>query len=417
VDGPSRRSVLGFGAALAGGAGLGAVSGCSAPATTPGSASANPTADATGLHGIRTLPFYGEHQSGILTPAQAFASFVAFDLAPGVDRDALRRFMALWTDDAARLCGGSAPLADPEPELTTSPARLTVTVGFGPKAVAAAGGTAPAWLAPLPAFAKIDKLEDRWSHGDILLHIGSDDPVTSSHALRMFVKDARTFAKVRWVQPGFRRTVGAEPDGLTMRNLMGQVDGTQQPSEADMAKVVWVGDAGPAWLRGGTGLVIRRVRFDLDNWDKLDRSGKEDVIGRRLDTGAPLTGTKERDTVDLEAKTPGGLYVIPEFAHVRRAKTGNPVHQMLRRGYNYDDSLTGSMESGHGAVAANGTDAGLIFTAYTADVTTQFVPVQQRLADLDLLNTWTTPVGSAVFALLPGCREGEILGQALLGSA
>ena len=36
-----------------------------------------------------------------------------------------------------------------------------------------------------------------------------------------------------------------------------------------------------------------------------------------------------------------------------------------------------------------------------------------RLAELDLLNLWTTPIGSAVFAVLPGAQEGEVLGQAL----
>jgi dye decolorizing peroxidase len=50
-----------------------------------------------------------------------------------------------------------------------------------------------------------------------------------------------------------------------------------------------------------------------------------------------------------------------------------------------------------------------------ADVDRQFVPVQRRLAELDLLNTWATPIGSAVFAILPGCAEGKILGASLLG--
>ena len=56
-----------------------------------------------------------------------------------------------------------------------------------------------------------------------------------------------------------------------------------------------------------------------------------------------------------------------------------------------------------------------MFVAYQADPVRQFVPVQARLADLDLLNLWTTPVGSAVFAVLPGAREGEVLGEAMLG--
>ncbi len=415
---PTRRSLLGAGAALLGGAGLSACS-SSAAGTAPGGSS-SPSAPASvdvhpALHGSRTLPFFGEHQSGILTPPQSYALFVAFDLVPGTTADSVRRLMVLWTDDAARLTGGRAPLADPEPELTLAPARLTATVGVGPKVVKLAGATAPPWLAPLPAFPKIDKLEPRWSDGDVLLHLGADDQVTLSHALRMMVKDAAPFARVRWVQRGFRRSVGAEAEDLTMRNLMGQVDGTQQPKESDYPSLLWAGASAPAWLRGGTSVVIRRIRFDLDAWDKLDRPAKEQVIGRTLDTGAPLTGTAERDPVDLEARTPGGLFVIPDFAHVRRAKTGDTRHQMLRRGYNYDDSLTGSTETGTGVVVGNGTETGLIFVAYQADVTAQFVPVQRRLAELDLLNMWTIPVGSAVFAMLPGVAEGEHLGQALLG--
>ena len=58
---------------------------------------------------------------------------------------------------------------------------------------------------------------------------------------------------------------------------------------------------------------------------------------------------------------------------------------------------------------------GLLFAAFQADPVRQFVPMQQRLAAGDLLNFWTTPIGSAVFAILPGPAEGEILGQALVG--
>jgi dye decolorizing peroxidase len=60
------------------------------------------------------------------------------------------------------------------------------------------------------------------------------------------------------------------------------------------------------------------------------------------------------------------------------------------------------------------TDAGHIFTAYAANLDTQFVPVQQTLADQDLLNIWTTPIGSAVFALPPGAPEGGWVGESLL---
>ena len=78
--------------------------------------------------------------------------------------------------------------------------------------------------------------------------------------------------------------------------------------------------------------------------------------------------------------------------------------EILRRGYNFTD---GSDGSGH-------LDAGLFFVAFVRDAHKQFVPMQQRLADLDLLNEWTTPIGSAVFAIPPGCAEGEFLGQSVL---
>ena len=53
--------------------------------------------------------------------------------------------------------------------------------------------------------------------------------------------------------------------------------------------MVWATD-GPEWFRGGTTVVVRRIRFDLDGWDALDRDDRELAIGRRLSDGAPLTG-------------------------------------------------------------------------------------------------------------------------------
>ena len=66
------------------------------------------------------------------------------------------------------------------------------------------------------------------------------------------------------------------------------------------------------------------------------------------------------------------------------------------------------------SVAGTTSNAGLLFITFQRDIDEQFVPVQKRLEKPDLLNKWTTPIGSAVFAILPGCRAGEILGQALL---
>ncbi len=354
------------------------------------------------LNGDEIVPFHGVHQAGIDTDAQAHATLIGLDLLDGTDRDGLRRLMVLLTDDASRLTQGEAALADSEPELAVSPARLTVTFGFGPEFVARAKGAGPSWLRPLPAFS-VDRLQPEYSDGDLLIQVAADDPLTVAHATRMLLKDSRSFARVRWTQHGFRRAYGSVAPGTTMRNLFGQVDGTTnpKPGTADFDQIVW-SDAG--WLAGGTSAVVRRIHMDLDKWDRLDRGGREQSVGRNLRNGAPLTGTNEHDEPDFDAKTTIGFPVIPEFSHVRRARSENTAERIFRRAYNYD---------GVPAVGAI-SDSGLLFVSFQADVDLQFTPLQKRMDDLDLLNEWTVPIGSAVFAIPPGCRAGGFIGDTIL---
>ncbi|WP_017625209.1 Dyp-type peroxidase [Nocardiopsis chromatogenes] len=356
------------------------------------------------LHGGRTVPYHGSRQAGVETPPQAHARFVAVDLKKDVDAEGVRRLLRLLSDDTAKLTQGDPALADSEPELAGVPARLTVTFGFGAGLVERVDpGAVPAWLAPLPEFSR-DRLAPEWSGGDLLLQICADDPLTVAHAARMLGKDVRAFGAVRWAQEGFRRSYGSQPEGTTMRNLMGQVDGTNNPAPGseDFERLVWIGDEGPEWLRGGTGLVLRRIAMDLDAWDRLDRPGREEAVGRRLSDGAPLTGTREHDEPDFTAATPLGFPKIAEFAHIRRARSDDPDERFFRRGYNYEAA------SGDGADSA-----GLIFAAYQADAVRQFVPIQRRLDDLDLLNEWVVAIGSAVFAVPPGHGEGGFIGEGL----
>lgn len=381
-------------------AGAGAVAAIGVDAAV--SAGATDAVSAAPLNGDVVVPFHGAHQAGIDTDAQAHVSLIALDLRADTDRDALRRLMRLLTDDAVRLTRGQGALADTEPELAVSPARLTVTFGFGPGFVARTGAAAPAWLRPLPAFT-IDRLRPEYGDGDLLLQIAADDPVTVAHAARMLLKDARAFAVPRWVQQGFRRAHGTTRPGTTMRNLFGQVDGTTNPlpGTTGFDEVVW---AREGWLAGGTGMVVRRIAMDLDKWDRLDRPGRDQAVGRFQSSGAPLTGTDEFDEPDFAATDAIGFPVIPEFSHVRRSRSDDPAQRIFRRGYNYDDAPP------TGAVS----DAGLLFVSFQADIDRQFVPLQRRLDELDLLNEWTTPIGSAVFALPPGCAEGGFIGEGIL---
>ncbi|MEV4067825.1 Dyp-type peroxidase, partial [Nonomuraea dietziae] len=336
-------------------------------------------------------PFDGLHQAGIATTPQAHAVFVGFDLLQTTRKEAIGRLLRLLTDDARRLTQGRPALADTEPELALTPARLTVTFGFGPGLFRAAGLDSP--VKALPAFTT-DRLQKRWSGGDLLVQICADDSLTVSHALRMIVKDARSFTRVRWTQRGFRQS-----SGTVNRNLMGQVDGTVNPTDLDRA--VWISD-GP--LRGGTTLVLRRIRMELETWDAADRVAREFTIGRRLADGAPLTGGAERDEPDFEKVNALGFPVISEYAHIRRAHVSDPGMRILRRPYNYDDGLAPDGRA----------DSGLLFASYQADIDHQFVPVQRNLAEADLLNEWITPIGSAVFAIPPGCSPSGWIGDSLL---
>ncbi len=401
----SRRGLLTGGALAAGGA----LAGGAAIATThPGSGQPPAAGDTTPVASVGSLvePFHGARQAGVATEPQAHASFVALTLRSGTDRAALGRMLRLLTDDAARLTQGQPALADTEAELGLLPARLTVTFGFGPGLYRAAGvdGRRPTSVTDLPSF-RIDRLQPAWSGGDLLLQICADDAITVAHTQRVLLKDSRPFATVRWVQQGFRRSPGVEPGGHTQRNLFGQLDGTANPRPGTpLDTALWVPD-GPAWLRDSTTLVLRRISMNMETWDLLGRTDRELAVGRRLDTGAPLTGTAEHDEPDFAATGPDGLTVIPDFSHLTRAHVTDDRLKILRRPYNYDGVPT----------AAGHADSGLIFASYQADIARQFLPIQRRLADRDLLNEWTTPIGSAVFAIPPGCRPGGWIGEQVLG--
>ncbi len=387
-----RRLLTGGAAALAAGAAL-----------TQSSAAQSATPQ--GGFGTTVEPFHGTHQAGIATAAQAHALFIALDLVPGAGRDQLTAVLKLWSADAARLTQGVPALADTEPELALRPARLTVTVGLGPAVFVRAGlaHRLPVTVYEMPGFGT-DRLDPRWCGGELLLQLCAEDPVALAHAARVLLKNVRRFVVPRWRQSGFRHAAGADRSGATMRNLMGQVDGTanlREPAEFD--RHVWDDGGRQPWFAGGTVLVLRRIRAEMDAWDELDRESKEFAVGRRLDTGAPLTGERESDQPDLTAQV-GGIPVIPPNAHIALARHRTEDELMLRRPYNYDDPPP------PGAT----TDSGLLFAVYQRDPGRSFVPVQRRLAAADALNRWVTTIGTATFAILPG-TNGGYLGQSLLG--
>ena len=391
----SRRGFLTGGVAAASAA-VGATVGSAATAQVNATNSETATAE-------RKLDFYGEHQMGIEAPIQAVTNMVAFDVLEGTTKQDMLRWMTLLTDDIARMTNGEPVLADPAPELAIGAARFSSYVGFGPSLFNKLNIPLPPGLIELPAFS-IDALEEKYSGGDVLIHVAADDPVVLSHGVRSLVRDSMPFAKVRWNQAGFAHTPGMVPEGVSHRNLMGQIDGTANPKlgSNDFDWTVWA-DQGPDWMVGGTYLVFRRIQMLLDTWDQLGTASKEEAVGRKLASGAPVTGTVESDLPDYNARNANGLKTIADFAHIRRASDSGQGMPIFRRPFSYEDPIseTGSM------------NVGLLWCAYQRDINTQYLPMQRRLEELDLLNRWTLPIGSATFAIPGGVSEGEVIAQAL----
>jgi dye decolorizing peroxidase len=307
--------------------------------------------------------------------------------------------------DAVRLTQGQPALGDTEPENAANPAGLTITIGIARQALDRVGRSelVPPQLIDLPAFTT-DRLQDSWGQTDLLLQIGSNDALTLAHTVRMLTKDLSTLTHVRWTQPGFRSTTAAVSGGTTTRNLMGQVDGTINPTAgtSDYDDVVWIGD-GPPWVAGGTILVLRRIRMLLDSWDALDRATQEIVMGRHVASGAPLGGSKETDPVPFDALDANGLPVIPADSHVRVAHAQTLRERLLRRPYSYDNGIVDGTN-----------DMGLLFAAYMREPATSFVPVQTRIAEQDAFNRWNTTIGSAVYLLPSGAAQGGYVGEGML---
>jgi deferrochelatase/peroxidase EfeB len=311
--------------------------------------------------GAAIVPWRGEHQAGILTPAPSTVLLTSYDIvAPGF-ADLLRE----WTREIAALTTGRSAA----PEVAgLGAARLTLTTGIGPGIAAMPG------LVPLPAFAG-DRLDPARSGGDVCVQACADDPLLVVQATNTLSRIAAGVLEPRWQQYGTRPTSGAG----TPRNLFGFKDGTANaPDPAQL----WTTDP-----PGGTFLVVRRIAMDVPAFARLPVAAQEAAVGRHRGSGAPLGGHGETDEVVLFNKTDTGRYVVPADAHVRRVHPlANGGARILRRGYSYVNSPG---------------DQGLLFLSFQRSPE-QFIRIQRRIAARDAMSRFTEVRGSAVFFILPG---------------
>jgi deferrochelatase/peroxidase EfeB len=297
------------------------------------------------------------------------------------------------------------------------PARLTVTFGFGPSLFGRPGSgdrfglaaARPRELEELPALPG-DELDPARCGGDLAVQACADDPQVAFHAVRNLARIGRGAVVLRWSQLGFGRTSSTSRAQDTPRNLMGFKDGTNNLKLEDqrlLADQVWVdGAAHPSWLRGGTYMVVRRIRMLIEVWDRASLDDQQATIGRLKASGAPLGAGDEFDAVDLDARTAAGQALVPDDAHIRLASPHrNGGAMLLRRGYSFTDGMD----------QVGQLDAGLFLICFQRDPRRQFVAIQRRLGAQDALNEYIKHVGSALFAVPPGARPGVYVGQGLLG--
>jgi deferrochelatase/peroxidase EfeB len=404
----SRRRFLGVAGVAAGGIAVGGVTGGAVATAVNHDDTANRGASSS------VVPFYGAHQAGIATAAQDRLLFASFDVTTERRSD-VEDLLRAWTDAAARLTQGDpvgapmasriAPPTDTGEAAGLYPARLTLTFGLGPSLFVADGvdrfGLAhrrPAPLLDLPAFPH-DELDQARSGGDLCVQACGDDPQVLFHAIRNLTRIGRGTVVLRWAQEGFGRTSSTTTDQSTPRNLMGFKDGTNNLRAGTRLfdDNVWAAAIDdPAWMRGGSYMVTRRIRIRIETWDRSSLDDQEKTIGRRRTTGAAFGQASEFDPVDPKK--------VPEDSHIALSnQDANRIH-ILRRGYNFTDGIDPRMGQ---------LDAGLFFIAYQRDPGLQFIPLQRKLAAHDALNEYIVHVGSGIFAVPPGVTKGGWIGQHL----
>ena len=420
----SRRGLL----SLAGVGGAGAVAGLAAgflghDAVTAGAANAaTPAADAV-------VPFFGEHQAGISTPAQDRLHMAAFDVTTE-DRKELIKLLKDWTAAAEAMTSGratgatgavdgpyDAPPGDTGEALDLEASKLTLTFGFGAGLFEKNGkvrfgldGRRPEALIDLPHFPG-DDLQPGRTGGDLVVQACADDPQVAVHAIRNLARIGFGKVRVRWSQLGFGRTSSTSRAQVTPRNLFGFKDGTNNLKVEDKSLLdehVWVPSGvrpQEDWMAGGSYLVARRIQMHIEIWDRTSLREQEGLIGRTKGVGAPLSGGDEFTAPDFKISGRDGDPLIPLDSHVRLAHPEqNGGVRMLRRGYNFTD---GSDGLGH-------LDAGLFFIAFVKDPRTHYVPMQLALAKGDTLSVeYLKHTGSGLFAVPPGVQHGGFIGEGL----
>jgi len=198
-----------------------------------------------------------EGQRIVQQPSSA-AIFLVLTVAPGA-QDAVREVLA----DAGgirRAVGFRAPEA-----------RLSCVVGIGSELWDRMyGAPRPAQLHPLPTFTGPVHVAPS-TPGDLLLHLRAQRMDLCFELAQRLTEALGDAATVIDEVHGFR--------SFDERDLLGFVDGTENPEGEEAIVAAYVGDVEPAFT-GGSYVLVQKYLHDLAGWDGLAVEMQEQAIGR-----------------------------------------------------------------------------------------------------------------------------------------
>jgi putative iron-dependent peroxidase len=259
----------------------------------------------------------------VLGPPGSAAVFLVVTVDPGGE--------AAARETLAELAGWERAFAFPHPD-----AGLTCVAGVGAEAWDRLYGTPrPAALHPFRELAG-PRHHAVSTPGDLLFHIRAARPDVCFALTAEIMKGLGGAATVQDEVHAFAY--------YDARNLLGFIDGTENPVGPDAAETALVGDEDPEF-RGGSYAVVQKYLHDVAAWEDLTTEEQERVVGRAKPTGLELDAPgshKEVNTVlgpdgseqrILRAAMPFGRPGRGEFGTYFIAYARDPqiIETMLRR--------------------------------------------------------------------------------------
>jgi porphyrinogen peroxidase len=213
---------------------------------------------------------------------------------------------------------------------------LTCVVGIGDRAWERLfGSPKPAELHAFPGFAGAVHHAPA-TPGDLLFHLRAHRLDLCFELAQRIMDRLRPHARVVDEVHGFR--------SFDERDILGFVDGTENPEGTDAGAAVYIGDEDPDFA-GGSYVIVQKYLHDLGTWDALPTEEQERAVGRtklsdiELQEQAPnahvaLTQIVDPDGTEhqiMRFNMPFGNVGMPEYGtyFIGYARTPSVIEQML----------------------------------------------------------------------------------------